>query len=58
MKPLSISIALVGLLALVQPAIEKDLPGALLGGVMLLCAATTWWSTRVSSFLKIFVALF
>ena len=58
MKPLSIAVALFGLLALVQPAIEKDLSGALLGAVALLCAVTTFRSTAISSFLKIFVGIF
>lgn len=46
MKPLSIGVVLFGLLALVQPAIKMDLAGALLGGVVLICAATTFWSDR------------
>jgi putative ATP-binding cassette transporter len=58
MKPLSVSVALFGLLALVQPAIEMDLSGALLGSIILLCAATTFRSTAISSFLKIFVGIF
>ena len=58
MKPLSIGVVLFGLLALVQPAIKMDLAGALLGGVVLICAATTFWSAAISSFLKIFVAIF
>jgi putative ATP-binding cassette transporter len=58
MKPLSVAVALFGLLALVQPAIEKDLSGCLLGGVALLCAVTTFRSTAISSFLKIFVGIF
>jgi len=58
MKPLSISLVLYGLLALVQPAHQLDLPGALLGIVVLLCAATTFRSSRISSFLKIFVGIF
>jgi vitamin B12/bleomycin/antimicrobial peptide transport system ATP-binding/permease protein len=58
MKPLSITVALFGLLALVQPAIEMNLPSALLGGVALLCAATTFRSIAISSFLKIFVGIF
>jgi putative ATP-binding cassette transporter len=58
MKPLSVSVSLFGLLALVQPAIEMDLSGALLGSVILLCAATTFRSTAISSFLKIFVGIF
>jgi putative ATP-binding cassette transporter len=58
MKPLSISLVLFGLLALVQPAHQLDLPGALLGIVVLLCAATTFRSGGISSFLKIFVGIF
>ena len=58
MKPLSVSIALFGLLALVQPAIEMDISAALFGGVVLLCAFTTFRSAAISSFLKIFVGIF
>jgi putative ATP-binding cassette transporter len=58
MKPLSIGVALFGLLALVQSAIEMDLSGALLGSVVLLCAATTFRSAMISSFLRIFVGIF
>ena len=39
MKPLSVTLVLFGVLALVQPARQLDLPGALLGIVVLLCAA-------------------
>ena len=58
MKPLSISLVLFGLLALLQPAHQLDLPGALLGVVVLLCAASTFRSSDISSFLKIFVGIF
>ena len=58
MKPLSISLVLFGLLALVQPARQLDLPGGLLGIVVLLCAGTTFRATGISSFLKIFVSIF
>ena len=58
MKPLSITLVLFGLLALVQPAHQLDLPGALLGIVVLFCAVTTFRSTQISSFLKIFVGIF
>jgi vitamin B12/bleomycin/antimicrobial peptide transport system ATP-binding/permease protein len=58
MKPLCISLVLFGLLALVQPAHQLDLPGAMLGIVVLLCAATTFRSSGISSFLKIFVGIF
>src|ERR1700722_8198131 len=58
MKQLSVTLILCGLLALVQPARQLDLPGALLGIVVLLCAITTFRSTAISSFLKIFVGIF
>ena len=58
MKPLSVSVALFGILALVQTAIEGNAAGAFLGGVSLLCAAATFRSAGISSFLKIFVAIF
>ena len=58
MKPLSVTLVLFGLLALVQPARQLDIPGALFGIVVLLCAATTFRSTAISSFLKIFVGIF
>ena len=58
MKPLSVALVLFGVLALLQPARQLDLPGALLGVVVLLCAATTFRSKAISSFLKIFVGIF
>jgi vitamin B12/bleomycin/antimicrobial peptide transport system ATP-binding/permease protein len=58
MRLLSLSLALFGLLALASPAISMDLPGALLGIVALICSATTFRSTAISSFLCIFVAIF
>jgi vitamin B12/bleomycin/antimicrobial peptide transport system ATP-binding/permease protein len=58
MKPLSVILALFGLLTVVQPARQLDLPGALLGIVVLLCAVATFRSTAISSFLKIFVGIF
>jgi vitamin B12/bleomycin/antimicrobial peptide transport system ATP-binding/permease protein len=58
MKPLSITLVLFGLLALIQPAHQLNLPGALLGIVVLLCAVTTFRATQISSFLKIFVGIF
>ncbi|WP_298104331.1 ABC transporter ATP-binding protein/permease [Bradyrhizobium sp.] len=58
MKPLSIGVALFGILALVQPVIERDASGALLGVAMLLCAAATLRSIAISSFLRIFVGIF
>ncbi len=58
MKPLSIAVALFGLVALVQPALQMNLPAALLGIVALISAVTTFRSTGISSFLKIFVGIF
>jgi putative ATP-binding cassette transporter len=58
MKPLSVSLALVGILALVQSAIQIDLSATLFGVAVLLCAFTTFRSVAISSFLKIFVAFF
>ncbi len=58
MKNLSVAVALFGLLALVQPVIDRSLPDAMLGGVALICAATTFRSTTISSFLKVFVGIF
>ena len=58
MKPLSLGLALFGLLALLQPAIGVDFSGALFGSVILLCAFTTFRSIAISSFLKIFVGIF
>ena len=58
MKPLSVTLVLFGVLALLQPARQLDLPGALLGVVVLLCAATTFRSKAISTFLKIFVGIF
>jgi vitamin B12/bleomycin/antimicrobial peptide transport system ATP-binding/permease protein len=58
MRSLSIAVALVGLAALVQPAMQLNLAAALLGLVILVCAATTHRSSAISSFLKIFVGIF
>lgn len=58
MKALSVGVALFGLLALVQPVIERNIPAALFGVVVLICAFTTFRSTKISSFLKIFVGVF
>ena len=58
MKALSLGVALFGLLALVQPAIEGNVAGAVLGAVALMSAFTTFRSAAISSFLKIFVGIF
>jgi vitamin B12/bleomycin/antimicrobial peptide transport system ATP-binding/permease protein len=58
MKPLSICVAAFGLLALVQPVIHLNYAAMLLGIAALLCAGATFLSTRISSFLKIFIGIF
>jgi putative ATP-binding cassette transporter len=58
MKPLSIGVALFGLLALVVAGTGNDTTTAVLGGAALLCAFTTFHSAAISSFLKILVGIF
>ena len=58
MKPLSIAVALFGLVALVVAETVQDVTTAVLGGTSLLCAFTTFRSAAISSFLKIFVGIF
>jgi vitamin B12/bleomycin/antimicrobial peptide transport system ATP-binding/permease protein len=58
MRILSICVALFGLLALVVAEEFNDMSGAGLGVTALLCALATWRSVSLSSFLKIFVAIF
>src|SRR5216683_841658 len=58
MKPLSISVGLFGIAALVVAATGKDATTAVLGAAALLCAFTTFHSIAISSFLKIFVGIF
>jgi putative ATP-binding cassette transporter len=58
MKILSLIAALFGILALVLAQTGRDLSAAVLGGVALMCALTTFRSTSTSSFLKIFVSIF
>ncbi len=58
MKPLSIAVALFGLVALIQPVKDMNAGMAVLGVVALIAAYTTSRSATISSFLKIFVAIF
>ena len=58
MKLLAVAVALFGLVALIQPTIQGNLEGDLLGVTALICAATTFRSSGISSFLKIFVGIF
>lgn len=55
---MAIAVALIGLAALVQSTLQMNLPAALLGAVLLVCAVTTYRSSAISSFLKIFVGIF
>ena len=58
MRALSICVAAFGLLALVHPVIHGDISALPLGIAALLCAGATYWSTGISSFLKIFIGIF
>src|SRR5579863_10449252 len=58
MKPLSIAVALFGLVALIQPVKDMNAGMAVLGIVTLIAALTTFRSAAISSFLRIFVAIF
>ncbi len=58
MKPLSIAVALFGVVALIQPVKDMNAAAAILGVVTLIAAFTTFRSTAISSFLKIFVGIF
>ena len=58
MKPLSIGLTLIGLLALVQAGVGLNPSGVLLAVVALGSAVTTFRSAGISSFLKIFVGIF
>jgi hypothetical protein len=58
MKPLSICVALFGLLALVVAALAQDASTAVLGVAAFICAFTTFRSAAISTFLKIFVGIF
>jgi putative ATP-binding cassette transporter len=58
MRQLSLGVALFGLLALVPAAIGRDPTTWTLAIAALLCALTTSRSASMSSFLKIFVAIF
>src|SRR6516164_7635150 len=58
MKTLSFTVALFSALALGLAWKHGDMGTGALGIVALLCAFTTYWSTSISSFLKIFVGIF
>jgi putative ATP-binding cassette transporter len=58
MRLLAVAVALFGLVALIQPTVQGNLEGDLIGVTALICAATTFRSTGISSFLKIFVGIF
>jgi putative ATP-binding cassette transporter len=58
MKLLSVCVALFAVCALELSRTLGDVTTAALGAAALVCAATTWRSSSISSFLKIFVAIF
>ena len=58
MKLLSFAVALFGVIALVLAQTAGDMWIAVLGATSLVCAYTTFRSTAISSFLKIFVGIF
>jgi putative ATP-binding cassette transporter len=58
MKSLSIGVGLFGIIALAVAATGDDAITAVLGGVALACAFTTFNAAAISSFLKIFVGIF
>ena len=58
MRTLAIAVALIGFTALVQSTSQLNFASALLGAVVIICAVTTYRSIVISSFLKIFVAVF
>src|ERR1700733_13340085 len=58
MKLLSFWVAVFAVLTLVIAEVAGDAMTAILGGVALVCALTTFRSTAISSFLKIFVGIF
>lgn len=58
MKGLGLTLAAFGLVALAQAGAAHDLAAAGVGIAALICAATTYRSTAISRFLKIFVSIF
>src|SRR5215468_5874435 len=58
MKLLSIGVGLFGIIALAVALTGDDVTTAVLGATALLCAFTTFNATTISSFLKIFIAIF
>jgi putative ATP-binding cassette transporter len=58
MKPLSLVVGLFGILAFVVAATVGEPTTAVLGATALLCALTTFNASAISSFLRIFVAIF
>jgi vitamin B12/bleomycin/antimicrobial peptide transport system ATP-binding/permease protein len=58
MKKLSLVVACFGLLSLLLAGTTHESSAAVLGAIALLCAVTTFRSSSISSFLKIFVGIF
>ncbi len=58
MRKLAVAVAVLAFLALVAGAHKEDTETLLLAAGALICAYTTWRSSEISSFLKIFVGIF
>ena len=58
MRKLAVAVAVLAFLALIAGVHKDDTETLLLAAGALLCAYTTWRSSEISSFLKIFVGIF
>ena len=58
MRKLAVTVAVFAFLAVVAGAHKNDMETLLLAAGALICAYTTWRSSEISSFLKIFVGIF
>ena len=58
MRKLAVAVAVLAFLAVIAGAHKDDTETLLLAAGALLCAYTTWRSSEISSFLKIFVGIF
>jgi putative ATP-binding cassette transporter len=58
MRKLAVAVAIFAFLAVIAGAHKEDTETLLLAAGALICAYTTWRSSEISSFLKIFVGIF
>ena len=58
MRKLAVAVAVLAFLAFIAGVHKDDTETFLLAAGALLCAYTTWRSSEISSFLKIFVGIF